>query len=183
MRLGSEAQRSLPDLSFVCELSYSRSAMNRYRLQYSADNCSIKRTLDVIGEKWTLLVLRETFLGVRRFEDFQRIIGCARNILSARLATLVDEEILAREPYREPGSRTRYEYSLTEKGRELFPALIALMQWGDRWAADPEGAPLELRHRDCEQPVGVTMTCAAGHGPLGARDTHAVPGPGARLVA
>jgi DNA-binding HxlR family transcriptional regulator len=157
--------------------------VNSDRLRYSADNCSIKRTLDVIGEKWTLLVLREAFFGVRRFEDYRRIIGCARNVLSTRLATLVDEGILARTPYREPGSRTRYEYSLTDKGLDLLPALIALMQWGDRWQADPDGAPVELLHRNCGQPVSVAMTCAAGHGALGAQDTHAVPGPGAQLVA
>ena len=157
--------------------------MHPDRLRYSAENCSVTRTLEVIGEKWTLLVLREAFFGVRRFDDFQRIIGCARNVLSARLATLVDQGILRREPYREPGSRRRYEYRLTGKGRELFPVLIALMQWGDRWESDPAGPPVELRHDGCDQPVEVTLTCAAGHGPLAVRDARAAPGPGARMVA
>src|SRR3954454_7175745 len=98
-------------------------------------DCSIRRTLDVVGEKWTLLVLREAFYGLRRFDDFHRAIGCARNILSARLATLVEHGILQRARYQEPGSRPRAEYHLTDKGRELFPALIALLQWGDRWTA------------------------------------------------
>jgi DNA-binding HxlR family transcriptional regulator len=88
----------------------------------------IRAVPPVLGEKWTLLVLREAFYGVRRFEDFQRAIGCARNILSARLAMLVDEDVLRREPYREPGSRLRHEYRLTEKGRELLPIVVALMQ-------------------------------------------------------
>jgi DNA-binding HxlR family transcriptional regulator len=150
---------------------------------YSAENCSIKRTLDLVGEKWTLLVLREAYFGVRRFEDFQAAIGCARNILSSRLGTLVEQGLLERVPYREPGTRRRYEYRLTEKGLELFPVVVALMQWGDRWTADPEGPAVELRHRGCEQPIAIAMTCAAGHGPLTARDVRAIPGPGARLVA
>jgi DNA-binding HxlR family transcriptional regulator len=157
--------------------------MHPERFRYSAENCSIRRTLDVVGEKWTLLVLREAFYGVRRFDDFARGVGCARNILSARLNTLVDEGLLHREPYREPGQRARVEYRLTEKGLELFPAVVALMQWGDRWAGEPDGPPVEITHRECGEPVTVSMTCAAGHGPLSARDTRAEPGAGARLIA
>src|SRR3712207_9133510 len=89
------------------------------RAHFSAENCSIRRTLDVVGERWTLLVLREAFYGVRRFADFQRHLGCARNILSARLRTLVDEGLLAREPYREPGSRVRDEYRLRSEERRV----------------------------------------------------------------
>jgi DNA-binding HxlR family transcriptional regulator len=153
------------------------------RSAYSAENCSIARTLEVVGEKWTLLVLREAFYGTRRFDDFQRAIGCARNLLSARLSTLVEHGILRREPYHEPGSRPRAEYRLTEKGVDLFPVLVALLQWGDRWAADPEGPPVEVRHADCGEPVEVELRCAAGHGSLTARDARPVPGPGARLAA
>jgi DNA-binding HxlR family transcriptional regulator len=153
------------------------------RFRYSSENCSIHRTLDVVGEKWTLLVLREAFYGVRRFDEFARALGCARNILSARLATLVDEGLLERRPYREPGQRARVEYRLTEKGHELFPVLIALLQWGDRWEGDPEGPAVEIRHRDCGEKVAVTMSCAAGHGPLTVRDIEPVPGSGARLIA
>lgn len=153
------------------------------RLAYSAENCSIRRTLDVVGEKWTLLVLREAFYGVRRFDDFQRAIGCARNILSRRLATLVEHGILERHGYREPGSRPRSEYRLTDKGRELFPALVGLLQWGDRWTADPEGAAVELRHDGCGAAIAVELRCAAGHGPLSEHDVDAVPGPGAIAAA
>lgn len=153
--------------------------MHPDRFRYSADNCSIGRTLDIVGEKWTLLVLREAFYGVRRFADFHRALGCARNLLSARLKTLVEEGILSQHPYREPGSRGRFDYRLTAKGLELFPAVVALMQWGDRWTADPEGPPVQLRHHDCGQPVGVELRCVGGHGPLSARDTEPVPGPGA----
>lgn len=157
--------------------------MHPDRFRYSAENCSVHRTLDIVGEKWTLLVLREAFYGVRRFADFHRALGCARNILSARLKTLVEEGILTREPYREPGRRPRDEYRLTEKGVELFPAVIALMQWGDRWTADAAGPPVEVRHRDCEQQVGVELRCAAGHRPLTAREIEAVPGSGAKAAA
>ena len=157
--------------------------MHPDRFRYSAENCSIRRTLDIVGEKWTLLVLREAFYGVRRFADFHRAVGCARNVLSARLKTLVDEGILSQEPYREPGARHRFEYRLTDKGLELFPALVALMQWGDRWTADPAGPAVEVRHRDCGQQIGVELRCAGGHGALSARDTEALPGAGARAAA
>ena len=115
-------------------------------------DCSIKRTLDVVGEKWTLLVLREAFYGARRFEEFLANVGCARTLLSERLATLVEHGVLRREPYREPGQRERHQYLLTEKGHDLFAALVVLMQWGDRWEAGPEGGPVVVRHRDCGQP-------------------------------
>jgi DNA-binding HxlR family transcriptional regulator len=153
------------------------------RLRYSAENCTIRRTLDIVGERWTLLVLREAFYGVRRFEDFVRLLGSPRDVLSARLKTLVDEGILERWPYREPGKRARGEYRLTEKGLELFPALLALMQWGDRWTADRAGPPVELTHRDCGEPLTMEMRCEGGHGPLTVRDIEAKPGAGARLAA
>ena len=104
-------------------------------------DCSIKRTLDVVGEKWTLLVLREAFYGARRFEEFLANVGCARTLLSERLATLVEHGVLRREPYREPGQRERHQYLLTEKGHDLFAALVVLMQWGDRVGSRPRGRP------------------------------------------
>jgi DNA-binding HxlR family transcriptional regulator len=149
----------------------------------SRESCSIKRTLDLLGEKWTMLVLREAFYGVRRFDDFQRNIGCARNILSSRLTLLVERGVMRREPYREPKSRPRDEYRLTDKGRELLPIILALMQWGDRWDAPPEGPAVVVRHNGCQRPVRVVIECADGHGPLTARDTHAVPGLGALHAA
>ncbi len=157
--------------------------MDPDRFHYSTENCSIARTLDIVGEKWTLLVLREAFYGVRRFADFHRAIGCARNILSARLRTLVDEGILTREPYQEPGRRHRFEYRLTEKGIGLFTALVALMHWGDRYVADDMGPAAILSHRDCREPLRVELRCAAGHGPLSAREAEVIPGPGARGAA
>lgn len=148
---------------------------------YSAENCSVKRALDVVGEKWTLLVLREAFYGARRFEEFQSRLGCARNLLSERLATLVEAGVMRRLPYREPGQRERNEYRLTEKGLDLLPAVVALMAWGDRWEADPEGPAVEITHRDCGHPVELVLRCSHDHVPLSARDTQPRPGPGARL--
>lgn len=153
------------------------------RFSYTAENCSIHRSLEIVGERWTLLVLREAFYGVRRFEDFVRALSCPRDALSARLRTLVDEGILRLEPYREPGRRARNQYRLTEKGLELFPALLALLQWGDRWTADPTGPAVELIHRECGEPLTMTMGCAHGHAPLGVHEVAARPGPGARKVA
>src|SRR5260370_18900813 len=117
--------------------------MDPDRIHYSTENCSIARTLDIVGEKWTLLVLREAFYGVRRFADFHRAIGCARNILSARLRTLGDEGILTREPYQEPGRRHRFEDRLTEKGIGLFTPLVPLIHRRGRYLAGQMGtAPL-----------------------------------------
>jgi DNA-binding HxlR family transcriptional regulator len=157
--------------------------MHPDRFRYSATNCSIARTLGVVGEKWTLLVLREAFYGVRRFDDFHAALGCARNLLAARLKTLVAHGLLERVGYTDERGRGRHEYRLTDKGRDLFPAVVALMQWGDRWTADDSGPAVQLLHRDCGEPVTVELTCAAGHAPLGARDTEVGPGPGAILIA
>ena len=150
------------------------------RESYSAENCSVKRALDIVGEKWTLLVLREAFYGARRFEQFQAHVGCARNLLSERLNTLVEAGVLRRVPYREPGQRERHENHLTDKGLDLLPAVIALMQWGDRWEADPAGPPVKIVHRDCGQPVELVMRCDRDDVRLTARDTRPRPGPGAR---
>jgi DNA-binding HxlR family transcriptional regulator len=157
--------------------------MHPDRLRYSSTNCSIARTLGVVGEKWTLLLLREAFYGVRRFDDFHTVLGCARNLLSARLKTLVAHGLLEKQAYRDDRGRRRYEYRLTDKGRDLFPAVVALMQWGDRWAVEDDGPPVLLHHRDCGERVSVQLGCDAGHGPLCARDIRAVPGPGAHEAA
>ncbi|GAA2297279.1 helix-turn-helix domain-containing protein [Nonomuraea roseoviolacea subsp. roseoviolacea] len=150
-------------------------------LPFRVDNCSIERTLEIVGEKWTFLVLREAFRGVRRFADLQAATGAPRQVLSARLARLVEEGLLRKEPYREPGQRQRDEYRLTDKGRELYPLLVALMHWGDRYLADDDGPPVLLTHRDCGAPIEVHLRCAEGHEVPGPRQVTALPGPGARL--
>nr|WP_204262236.1 helix-turn-helix domain-containing protein [Blastococcus saxobsidens] len=123
----------------------------------------------VVGEKWSLLLLREAFLGVRRFADFQQALGAPKAVLTDRLATLVQEGILRKEPYQADGSRQRHEYRLTSKGRDLYPTLVALMQWGDRHLADGP-PPLALVHADCGAPVRVALVCDDGHEVAGPRD-------------
>lgn len=150
------------------------------RTNNQAGNCSIARTLQVLGEKWTLLIIRESFYGATRFEQFHRVLDCPRNLLSERLAKLVDEGILERSEYREPGSRARKEYRMTDKGRELTPILLALREWGDRHLADPEGPPVLARHAGCGQELRVTLTCASGHQAAGPGEVELVNGPGAR---
>jgi DNA-binding HxlR family transcriptional regulator len=142
---------------------------------WDRSRCSVAGTLAVVGEKWSLLVLREAFLGVRRFADFQRILGAPRAVLTDRLGTLVEQGILARVPYRPEGERQRHEYRLTAKGLDLYPTLVALMQWGDRYLAGEGDAPLELRHRDCGEPVRLALVCEAGHHLNSARDVRPVP--------
>ncbi|HSZ44679.1 MAG TPA: helix-turn-helix domain-containing protein [Streptosporangiaceae bacterium] len=158
--------------------------MNRsWALDYDTANCNIAATLAVVGEKWTFLVLREAFNGIRRFEDMQRRTGAPRQILSSRLARLVDDGILRKEPYREPGQRPRSEYRLTEKGIDLFPVIAALLGWGDKYASAPEGPAVELTHRGCGAHVGLQLACADGHVLESPREVTPVPGPGARRVA
>ena len=129
-----------------------------YRKSLAGQDCSIARSLDVVGEWWTLLIVRDAFRGVRRFDDFSKSLGIARNVLAARLAKLVDHGILERHPL--PDHHGRSEYRLTEKGRELQPVVISLMRWGDRWTADASGPPVVLRHEDCGHALEPTLTCA-----------------------
>jgi DNA-binding HxlR family transcriptional regulator len=132
---------------------------------WTADRCTIARSLDVLTTRSAFLILREAFYGATRFDEFAARVGISEPVTSARLRELVDHGLLEREDYREPGQRTRRGYRLTEKGADLFPALAALMQWGDRWL-DDRGGPVELRHRDCGEPVAVQLRCTAGH-PVG----------------
>jgi len=152
-------------------------------LDYDSANCAIGATVGLIGERPTFLVLREAFNGVRRFADMQRRTGMPRQVLSDRLARLVGEGLLRKVPYQESGQRKRYEYRLTEKGLDLYPVLVALMEWGDRHAVAPVGPQVLLRHRDCGEPVRLQLSCQAGHVLQSAREVTPVPGPGARKIA
>ena len=149
-------------------------------LDTSTENCTVQRTLDLIGEKWSMLVLRDAMNGVRRFDDFRRHVGLSESVLADRLRKLVAAGILDTVPYSEPGSRTRHEYRLTRKGWELWPVMIALKQWGDRYTADPEGPPLEVVHADCGERVRAAVVCGAGHGELIPPEARTRPGPSAR---
>jgi DNA-binding HxlR family transcriptional regulator len=147
---------------------------------YENQQCSIARSLEVVGERWTLLVLRDAFLGIRRFDDFQRDLGVARNVLADRLARLVGEGILERRRYQERPER--FEYRLTAKGRDLWPVLHALASWGDAHAA-PDGPPRLFRHRDCGGTVTDRRTCSKCGAELDVRDVEVLEGPGLQAVA
>jgi DNA-binding HxlR family transcriptional regulator len=152
-------------------------------LDYDSANCAIGATVGLIGERPTFLVLREAFNGVRRFADMQRRTEMPRQVLSDRLARLVGEGLLRKVPYQESGQRVRYEYRLTEKGLDLYPVLVALMEWGDRHAVGTAGPQVLLEHRDCGEPVQLQLACQSGHVLGSAREVTPVPGPGARKIA
>jgi len=151
-------------------------------LDTSTENCSVQRTLDVIGEKWTLLVLREAFNGVRRFDDMRRHLRVSESVLADRLRTLVDAGVLETAPYQAPGQRSRREYRLTTKGFDLYPILIALLQWGDRYCSDGPPALL-VTDRATGAPVEAVVRPAGSNRVLTARDTVARLGPGARPIS
>ncbi|WP_232664757.1 winged helix-turn-helix transcriptional regulator [Pseudonocardia sp. TRM90224] len=125
--------------------------------------CSVARTAAVVGDAWTMLVLRDIFRGRRRFDDLAESLGIARNVLTNRLTTLIDEEIVVRVPYREGGSRERHEYQLTEAGRDLRPVIQAMLAWGDTHRPGPGGPPVRVEHDGCGEPVRVELRCAADH--------------------
>ncbi|PAU60205.1 transcriptional regulator [Pseudomonas sp. PIC25] len=126
--------------------------------------CSLARTLSVVGDRWTLLVLRDCFLGVRRFDDFEARLGVTRHVLADRLKRLVEAGVLAKVPYQERPRRE--EYRLTEKGRDLHPAVMALVSWGDRYMAGDEGAPIRHRHKGCGQVMHGVLVCSECGEPL-----------------
>ena len=136
--------------------------------------CSVARALSIVGDRWTLLVLRDAFLGIRRFEDFHADLGTSRHRLADRLRKLTRAGILERVRYQE--RPVRFEYRLTEKGRDLYPVVVSLTRWGDRWMADADGPPVELVHRGCGRQVMPHLTCPACGEPVGARDMQAQPG-------
>ncbi|MCW3000136.1 MAG: transcriptional regulator [Solirubrobacterales bacterium] len=144
----------------------------------STYRCSVARTVEVVGERWTMLILREAFLGVKRFDHIQRDLGIARNILSDRLGKLVDQGILEKRRYSDRPAR--FEYRLTAKGRDLYPIVVTLMQWGDKHAAGPAGAPVELVHEDCGRRTKPQLVCDGCGGPVHALNVHPARGPGLR---
>lgn len=140
-------------------------------------NCSIARSLEIVGEWWTFLVLRDAFFGVTRFDRFQRRLGISRNILAARLETLVAAGILEERPY--DVARGRSDYLLTEKGRALWPVLVALRQWGDEWVTGEDRAPVLAEHRTCGAVTRAHLVCGSCGEALEPGDLRMVPGPGA----
>lgn len=137
--------------------------------------CSVARTLSVVGDRWTLLILRNCFLGIRRFDQFQADLKMSRHRLSDRLGKLVSEGVLTKVLYQE--KPPRYEYKLTEKGLDLYPVIVSLLNWGDKWMAE-DGAPIELIHEACGHKTRPVMTCGECNEPLNPREMKVVPGPG-----
>ncbi|MCM6777638.1 helix-turn-helix transcriptional regulator [Nocardia sp. CDC159] len=138
--------------------------------------CSVARTVDLVGDWWTPLILREAYYGTTRFDDFERGLGLSRNVLSQRLNRLVEEDMLAKVRYQDRPAR--YEYRLTEKGVDFFPVLAAIMRWGDRWLASESGAPVVLHHTACDHDTHAEVVCAHCREPLRHADMSARLGPG-----
>jgi DNA-binding HxlR family transcriptional regulator len=133
------------------------------RESWEATHCSVARALDVVSTRTAFLLLREAFYGATRFDEFVDRAGASEPVTSARLRELVDAGLMTKEPYREPGQRTRQRYRLTEKGRDLLPALVALMQWGDRWEQPGGDGRVRLEHDGCGARVHAELRCAEGH--------------------
>jgi DNA-binding HxlR family transcriptional regulator len=146
------------------------------RKSFQDMNCSVAQTLEVVGEWWTMLIIRDCLLGVTRFDEFQASLDIARNVLTNRLNNLVQRGILTRVAYQQ--RPIRYAYRLTEKGRDLWTVLTALRQWGDRWEA-PHGPPLVIEHKACGHQALMVPTCSACGKMMDARAVRALPGPGA----
>ena len=147
------------------------------RISSSTSGCSIQQTLDVIGDRWMLLIIRNLFRGARRFSELEEELGIAKNLLAARLNKLVSAEIVERVPYQD--RPVRHEYLLTQKGRDLSPSLVALMKWGDRWCNDGS-APTVLVHSDCGTPLMQVTHCPTCDDALDPGQIRSRPGPGAR---
>lgn len=139
--------------------------------------CSMARTVAVLGDRWTLLILRDCFLRIRRFEEFQARLGLSRAILADRLDKLVQNSVLAKVAYRDKPARC--EYRLTSKGRALHPVIMAMVHWGDTYLAGPEGRPLLHRHDRCGQLFDPVMTCSECGEAVEPREVGVLPGPGA----
>jgi DNA-binding HxlR family transcriptional regulator len=136
--------------------------------------CSIANSVPILGDRWNLLIIRDAFMGVRRFEDFQADLGIARNILSSRLNDLVAEGLFETVPYQD--NPPRNEYRLTPKGKDLMDLLLALWRWGDKWAPPEERDPRELIHLDCGEPTHIVASCAHCGGELTRSNLRIVPG-------
>lgn len=143
--------------------------------------CSVARALSVVGERWTMLILRDAFLGTRRFDQFQRNLGVTRHRLSERLGKLVDAGVLVKVPYTD--RPLRYEYRLTRKGLGLYPVLLTLAHWGDEWMDDGEGPPMEYLHQRCGHQTHAVLTCSECNEPLRPEEVTPKLGPSLQRLA
>jgi DNA-binding HxlR family transcriptional regulator len=146
------------------------------RKSFSDMHCSVAQCLEVVGEWWSMLILRDAFLGVTRFDQFQERLGISRNVLNQRLIHLVEAGVLVKVSYSD--HPPRHDYRLTDKGRDLWPVVTTMRQWGDKHAA-PDGPPLQVMHKACAEISDAVLTCSTCGEPVGARDVRVVPGPGA----
>jgi DNA-binding HxlR family transcriptional regulator len=146
------------------------------RKSFAEMHCSVAQCLEVVGEWWSMLILRDAFLGVTRFDQFHERLGISRNILNQRLGHLVEAGVLVKVPYSD--HPPRYDYRLTDKGRDLWPVLTTMRQWGDKHAA-PDGPPLEVMHKGCGEISDAVLTCSSCGEPISAREVRAAAGPGA----
>ncbi|MFC5819541.1 winged helix-turn-helix transcriptional regulator [Nonomuraea harbinensis] len=147
------------------------------RTRFGDMTCSIARTLDIIGEPWSPLILRDVYVGIERFDDLQRDLGISSKVLSGRLKWLVESGVLERREYSQ--RPVRHEYTLTEKGLELCDLLLVLARWGDRWTSGDSGPPTLYRHHACGRTSHVELRCSACGQPMRATDVDMLPGPGA----
>lgn len=143
--------------------------------------CSIARTMDVIGEAWSPLILRNVYIGITRFDQLQQSLGISRKVLAERLKWLVDRGVLERREY--SARPPRHEYALTEMGTELCDLLLVMVRWGDRWLAGEAGPPVLYRHHACGQVSHVELRCSVCGEPMRATDIDVLPGPGAEPAA
>lgn len=144
---------------------------------FASQLCSVARSLELVGEWWTLLIVREAFFGVKQFNEFQRKLGIARNVLSERLAKLVETGVMER--HAAPGRGNPVDYELTEMGRDLLPVVVALMQWGDRWISGAGGEPVTITERESGEAIARIKLSGVDGRPLGLEDIRILPGPGA----
>ncbi|HVF54449.1 MAG TPA: helix-turn-helix domain-containing protein [Actinomycetota bacterium] len=143
-------------------------------IELSELDCSVARTLDLVGDRWSILILRDAFYGVRRFEDFQHDLGIARNVLAARLKKFVESGVMERRAYQD--RPPRYEYRLTPKGRELLPVMLAMMAWGDKWTSEGE-PPVTLTHVPCDHTLAPVVACSHCGDEIRLHEVHADPLP------
>jgi DNA-binding HxlR family transcriptional regulator len=143
--------------------------------------CSVARALSVMGDRWTLLILRDCFVGIKRFDKFQKSLGLSRHRLSDRLSKLVEHEILRKVPYQE--KPLRYEYRLTRKGVDLYPVLMTLAKWGDTWMAGDEGPPLEYVHTKCQHKMSAEIHCSECGEEINPKEVIPQVGPGLRAYS
>jgi DNA-binding HxlR family transcriptional regulator len=138
--------------------------------------CSLARSMSIFGDRWTLLIIRQVFMRIRKYSDIQSSLGISRHRLSDRLNRLVSEGVFYKEAYDKAG--TRFEYKLTEKGVALYPVIITIIQWGDRWQADADGPPVVYQHKTCGHVIQPEVCCIQCNEVLTAKNTAAIPGPG-----